>query len=239
MDVLSALEDLYPHDAVASVSSPRLSHTPKVRYIFLTAFIMGVASLLELLFLLTAYLSTGATSLTLPLNQAYGRPVSPTTPLLNSSDLMVAEKCTSSPLWTGDWDYSRDFTYYCFQAYKTFLRKDADRYSGIEFEFLRPGAASFFTNLPKMATPRRYVKGESTIHLECRVIPLTMRCPGSCTIAIVNIVDIPRGILPAQSSEPVPRSDAGQLSDFRIPMMGLRGQCVGEEKQAGWAVAGK
>lgn len=200
---------------------------------------MGVASLLEVFFLLTAYLSTGAISLTLPLNQAFGRPVSPTTALLNASDQMVAEKCTSSSLWTGGWDYSRDFAYDCFKAYDIFLDTDARSYSGIEFEFLQPGAAPSYPNLPKMATPRRYLKGESKIHLECSVIPLTIRCPGSCTIAIVNIVDIPRGILPAQSSEPVPRSDAGQLGDFKDSIVALRGRCVGEEKQAGWAVAGK
>lgn len=82
-------------------------------------------------------------------------------------------------------------------------------------------------------------KASQKIRLECSVIPLTIRCPGSCTIAIVNIVDIPRGILPAQSSEPVPRSDAGQLGDFKDSIVALRGRCVGEEKQAGWAVAGK
>ena len=205
----------------------------------LDSFIMGVASLLELSFLLTAYLSTGATSLTLPLNQAFGRPVSPTTTLLNTSDLTVAEKCTNSPLWTGGSDYGRDFADYCLQAYRIFLFTDARIYSGIEFEFLQPGAAPSFPNLPKMATPRRYVKGESTVLLEFSVILLTMRCLGSCTIAIVNIVDIPRGILPAQSSEPVPRSDVGQFGDFKNSMTALRRRCVGEEKQAGWAVAGK
>lgn len=200
---------------------------------------MGIASLLELLFLLTVYLNTGATSLTLPLNQPFGRPVSPATGLLNASDQTVVEKCTSSLLWTGGWDYGRDFANYCTQAYRKFLNTDAHSYHGIEFEFIQPGAASAYPNLPKMATPRRYVKGELRVLLECSVIPLTMRCPGSCTIAIVNIVDIPRGSLPAESSGPVPRSDAGKLDDFKESMVALRGRCVGEENQAGWAVAGK
>lgn len=63
--------------------------------------------------------------------------------------------------------------------------------------------------------------------------------PDTCTIAIVNLADVPAGILPDEPPGPFPRSDLARFGDFRSSMHAVRTGCVGRRKETGWAVAGK
>ena len=199
---------------------------------------MGLLSLHKISCFLTAYLITSAAGLALPLNHALRSSDSLDTVFSNVSNPNMVEMCTSSLMWIGGTSYDYIFTDNCYQAWKTFLATDMVTHMSTEFEFLQQGVTPSFPGIPKMATPRRYVKGESTIHPECMITSLTRRCPDSCTLAIVNIVDVPNGILPVEPPGPFPRSDLGRFSEIRKPMIAVRAGCLGRRKEAGWAIAG-
>ena len=200
---------------------------------------MGFLPFLQIFCFLTFYLTFGTTGLTLPPTQAIGDSASLTTVAFNASFSTPQELCTPSLIWTGNMDHTAAFTDNCFRAWKVFLLGDLKTYKGVAFEFLKQGVLPSFSSLPKMATPRRYIKSESTVRLERNITSLTMGRLGTCTLAIANIADIPKGILPNEPPGPFPRSDWADFSDFRSPMMAVRAGCLGRRKQLGWAVSGK
>lgn len=181
---------------------------------------MGALSMLRFFCLLTVYLTIGIAGLTLPLNQAVDSPGSLTMVSPNVTDPNTVALCTSSLIWTGSTGYDYEFTNDCYQAWQTFLQTDFASYKSIKFEFLHQGLTPAYPGVRKMATPRRYIKN-------------------SCTIAIANIADIPKGILPNEPPGPFPLSDLGRFSDFRLPISVVRAGCLGEKKELGWAVTGK
>lgn len=200
---------------------------------------MRVFFSLESFCLLTLCWTLGAAGLTLPPNQAIDSPGSLTMQSLNTTNPPAVELCTSSLIWTGGTGYDYELTDDCFQAWQTFLHTDLATHMSAEFEFAQQGLAPAHPGIPYMATPRRYIKSESTEHLVDNFMSLITRRPGSCTIAIANIADIPRGILPNQSPGPFPRSDLGRFADFRLPISTVRANCLGRRKMLGWAAVGK
>lgn len=136
---------------------------------------MGVFSLLKAFCFLTCYLTVGIAALTLPLNQALDGPDSPATVSLNASNpATVEELCTSSLIWAGSTGFDSVFTTDCFLAWKSFLA-DYARYKNMQFEFLQQGTTPSYPRSSKMATPRRYINSESTVHVRNKVMWLTMR----------------------------------------------------------------
>ena len=200
---------------------------------------MGVLFLLVVSTFLTSYLIRGSAGLALPLNQVLDSPNSLTITSLNVSDPEEGELCTSSLIWTGNTGFDAAFTEDCYQAQRKFQLTDLTMYKGLQFEFLMRGVTPAFSGTPKMATPRRYITSESTVHLGCKLISLTRRCPDSCTLAIANVADIPRGILPDEPPGPFPRSDLARFSQIRNSMILVRSGCLGRKKKSGWAVVGK
>ena len=196
---------------------------------------MGLPLLLEVFFLIVS-LTIGTVGLTLPLVPIDASLI---TPALNTSGRPKTEICISSLIWTGSTEFDAEFTNHCFYAWRTFLRTDHETYRGIEFEFLQQGAAPSRPGVPTMDTPRRYISGKSTVHVEDRDMSLTIRWTGSCTIAIANLANIPKGILPREPPGPFPRSDLARFNEFTRPMSAVRANCLGRRKELGWAPAGK
>ncbi|KAF6218772.1 hypothetical protein HO133_005315 [Letharia lupina] len=130
------------------------------------------------------------------------------------------ERCTSSLIWVGSTGYDSEFKDNCFQAWRRFLSSDFALYKNTEFEFLHPGVTPSHPDVPKMATPRRYIMK-------------------SCTVALANLADIPIGILPTEPPGPFPRSDLGRFVDFRSPIIAVRTGCLGMRKEVGWAAVGR
>ena len=200
---------------------------------------MGVLSLLGMSSFFTPYLINGSAGLALPPNQVLDSPNSLTLTTPNVSDQRGVEACTSSLIWTGSTGYDAAFTEDCYHAQRKFQMTDLIMHRGAQYEFLMQGVTPGFPGKPKMATPRRYVESESTFHLECKLIPLTRRCPDSCTLAIANLADIPSGILPDEPPGPFPRSDLARFTDIRLSMVAVRAGCLGKKRKSGWAVVGK
>ena len=71
------------------------------------------------------------------------------------------------------------------------------------------------------------------------VLLLTMRRSDTCTLAIADIADLPRGILPNEPPGPFPRSDLARFNDIRSSFVAVRAGCLGRRKELGWAVTGK
>lgn len=134
---------------------------------------MHVLLVLEFFCFLTVYLSIGTTGLTLPLNLALDSSDPFTIVSLNVSDPAAVGVCTSSLIWAGSTGYDSMFTDHCFQAWREFVRTDLAMYKSIQFEFLQQGVTPSHPGVRTMATPRRYVKGESTNHFENQVMSLT------------------------------------------------------------------
>lgn len=200
---------------------------------------MGVLSLLGISSFLTPYLISGSAGFALPLNQELDSPNSLTITSPNVSAPRGVELCTSSLIWTGSTGYDAAFTEDCYHAQREFQMTDLKTYRALQYEFLMQGVKPVFPGIPKMATPRRYVKSESTFHLECKLIPLTRRCSDSCTLAIANLADIPSGILPEEPPGPFPRSDLARFNDIRLSMIAVRAGCLGKKNKSGWAIVGK
>ena len=200
---------------------------------------MGVLSLLGASCWLTAYLLIGTDSLTPPLNPLDSPGSLTITSPINASVTFGPDQCTSSLIWTGSTVYDAQFTQSCYQAWNTFITTDLSKYRGAKFEFLYQGVSPSYPNIPKMITPRRYIQGESTIHIGYQCNSLIMRYLDSCTLVIANLVDLPRGILPNEPPGPFPRSDVARYLDFRGPLTGVRSYCLGRKKKSGWTVAGK
>lgn len=129
---------------------------------------MGVLFLFEVLCFLTVYLISGTAGLLL--NQALDSPGSLTDISLNASDSGVRELCTSSLMWSGSTSYDFRLTNDCFQAWRAFQSTDLVKYQSTEFEFLQNGVAPAHPGIAQMATPRRYVRSQSTLHLDEKVI---------------------------------------------------------------------
>ena len=205
---------------------------------------MAVLSLPKCVCFIAAYLVFGSRGLALSSNQALGSPdslliVPSNASFSDTSSSNVAELCTSSLMWTGSTGKEAEFLGNCFQAWKSFLMTDYSKYKGTLFEFSLLGAPSAFPALEKMVTPRRYVQGESSIHLPCKTSLLTISSSDTCTIVIANIADIPRGILPKEPPGPFPRSDSARFDEIRNRMVAVRAGCLEERKEVGWAVSGK
>lgn len=200
---------------------------------------MGVLSLLGFSSFLTPYLISGTAGLALPLNQIFDSPNSLTITSPNVSAPRGVEQCTSSLIWTGSTGFDAAFTQDCYDAQQEFQMTDLITYRDLQYEFLMQGAKPRFPGKTKMATPRRYFKSESTFHLECKLIPLTRRYSDSCTLAIANLADIPRGILPDEPPGPFPRSDLARFNNIRLSMMAVRAGCLRRENKSGWAIVGK
>ena len=125
---------------------------------------MGILFLFKVLCFVTVYLTSGTAGL--PLNQALDSPGSLTNISLSVSDSVVRELCTPSLIWSGSTGYDFELTNDCSQAWRTFLRTDFMQYKTTEFEFLQQGVMPSHPGIPQMATPRRYIKSQSTVHLE-------------------------------------------------------------------------
>lgn len=238
---LSALEDIHAPAAITShpptfSSSLHYSHEAKCGK---RIFIMGVLSLLGNSCFLIACLLTGTDGLTLPLNPLDNPGSLTITSPINTSSTIGPEQCTSSLIWTGNTAYDAEFAQSCYQAWSIFLRTDMFTYKGTEFEFLYQGVQPSYPTLPKMTTPRRYIQGESTLHIVCPVTSLIKQYLDACTLVIANLVDLPSGILPNERPGPFPRSDVARYLDFRGPLTGVRSYCLGKKKKSGWTVAGK
>lgn len=239
-DASSALENSY-----ASGVIPAKFHVliPLAHNLFQAAchgkpLIMAVSPLLKAFCFVTGCLTVGIAGLTLPLDPGLDSPDSLTTVSLNESNHPAVEGlCTSSLLWVGSTSIGSQLTTDCFLAWKLFL-KDFSIYKNIQFEFLQQGATASYPGTVKMATPRRYINSESNIHVGTKIVWLIMRRLDLCTIAIVNLADIPRGILPSQPPGPFPRSDLGRFTDFRTAIVAVRAGCLGRRKEVGWAVSG-
>ena len=132
---------------------------------------MGAISLL-LPYVFIAYLLTSTASPTLPVNQAPGDPISLTTTYANASNTKGRELCTSSLMWAGSTGYDAEFSTDCYQAWRKFLQKDVLEYKEENFEFLLQGASPSYPEIPKMATPRRYIKGELSLQIVYQVTAL-------------------------------------------------------------------
>lgn len=126
--------------------------------------IMAIFSLLMAFCFLTGYLTVGIASLTLPLNQGLDSIDSLTTLSLNVSSPAVQEFCTSSLIWVGSTSCDSQLTTDCFLAWKSFMTDFAE-YKNVQFEFLQQGVTPAYPGLVKMATPRRYINSESTLHV--------------------------------------------------------------------------
>ena len=134
---------------------------------------MGVSCLTEIFYLITVYLTIGTAGRSLPLYQAFDSPSSLTTVSVNATDPATTESCTSSLMWTGRTVYDTVFSEDCFQAWRIFLSTDYTNYRTKEFEFVQQGITPFQSHVPKMATPRRYIKSGSLAHLDDKIMPLT------------------------------------------------------------------
>lgn len=143
---------------------------------------MGVLFLLECLCFFIVCLANGTAGLTLPLNQALDSPISLATVTTNLSGSTAGELCTSSLIWAGGTVYDTEFTNNCFQAWRTFLTTDNAMQRGVDYEFSQQGLAPSHPGLPSMATPRRYVKGESIVRLrtKCRADNALTRIMYNC-----------------------------------------------------------
>lgn len=129
---------------------------------------MGVLVILGIFCFHTVYLTIGTAALTLPLDQALDSPGSLTTISLNVSNPAAKEVCTSSLIWTGSRGYDAGFTNDCYQAWRKFLATDFTKYRSTDYEFLQQGVTPSHLGVPKMATPRRYVASDSTVHLKIK-----------------------------------------------------------------------
>lgn len=136
---------------------------------------MDVSFLRKMFCFIVVYVTIGTAGLILPLYQASNSPSSLTNVSVNVSDPPAMELCTSSLIWTGNTGYDHEFTDNCFQAWRVFLGTDLVRYKGGEFEFLQQGVTPSHPGVPKMATPRRYIKSGSTAQFDDEIMPLTSR----------------------------------------------------------------
>ena len=235
------VKSLFPANSHILIEVPysRPPHILTSTYIFQKAHIMVVLSFLEILCLFSVYLIRGAVSIALPPNQVLDDPGSLTIVPANASFSKLEELCTNSLIWKGGTKYDNEFSSHCFQAWQTFLSTDMAKYKGLDFEFLHQGAPPSFSGIPKVATPRRYVNSESNLHLEGLTGSLTNHCLDSCTIAIANMADIPKGILPDQPPGPFPKSDVGRFHDLRASIKAVRLGCLARKQASGYAIAGK
>lgn len=126
---------------------------------------MALSSLLKAFCFLIGYLTVGIAGLSLPLDQGIDSPDSLSTISLNvSKPGPPEERCTSSLLWIGTTIFDSHLTTDCFLAWKSFLSTDFETYKNIEFEFVQQGVTPSHPGSPTMATPRRYVHGETIVH---------------------------------------------------------------------------
>ena len=136
---------------------------------------MAVFSLLKAFCFLTCSLTVGIAALTLPLNQALDGLDSLTTVPLNASNPVAVEAlCTSSLLWVGSTSCDSQLTTDCYLAWKSFVTELAE-YKSTQFEFLQQGVTPSYPGSVKMATPRRYINSESTVHVGDKVMSLIVR----------------------------------------------------------------
>ncbi|KAM0794857.1 hypothetical protein BDR22DRAFT_639213 [Usnea florida] len=180
---------------------------------------MRAALSLKMFWLLDAFFFIGAAGLTLPPNQEINAPDSLTTVSVNGSNPSDNQICTSSFIWIGSAGPPHEFEEDCYQAWQDFLTTDFTTYKHKRFEFSQLGLTDAWPGIPKMTTPRRYIRN-------------------SCTIALVTIAEVPGGVLPMEPPGPFPRSDLGSFSDFRRPIIAVRGNCVIRRQLVGWAVTG-
>lgn len=180
---------------------------------------MRAALSLKIFWFLNSLFFIGAAGLTLPPNQGIDAPNSLTFVSVNASNPSNNQICTSSFIWTGSAGPPSEFEVDCYRAWQGFLTTDFETYKQTRFEFSQLGLTDAWPGVVKMATPRRYINN-------------------SCTIALVTMAEVPRGILPMEPRRPFPRSDLGTFSGFRRPVIAVRGICVIKENRVGWAKTG-
>lgn len=139
-----------------------------------TISIMRAPSSLEVFSFLNSFLIIGAAGLTLPPNQEIDAPDSLTILSVNASDIPIPI-CTSSFIWTGSAGPPYKFKDDCYQAWQSFLTTDYSAYKNRKFEFSQLGLTDAWPGVPKMATPRRYIKSAPPSCHQEKVMLLTNR----------------------------------------------------------------
>ena len=169
------------------------------------------------LILLASFMATRIIATSLSLNRSSTATSSlneTSSTLIPSLNTNIGPYCVSTRSWTGSRTVDLRFLSDCTKAGSVLRDSDVKNHPYTEFEFLNTRTPSVHHN-PLQRTPRRYTYRELGI-LSGRFTKLTRntRASEACTVAIVNINDIPARFLAVLPEQLFPRTDVSSYTSI-------------------------
>ncbi|MCJ1459529.1 hypothetical protein MMC28_009908, partial [Mycoblastus sanguinarius] len=142
-------------------------------------------------------------------------PASPLAANISALSSNVGPYCTSASTWTGGLSLPAVFFKDCIKANNLLFDIEVFTHENANYEFLNAQTSASY-RLPLMRTPRRYTFG-------------------MCTIAIVNINDIPAGYLPQVPAQTFPQTEVSSYTLIYETLIEVRAACLRGLNRLGWA----